>query len=65
MPSSTVIAGHADGASRDASLPDYVDALLAAAHYLTPEERERLGHAWQVGAAAELVANDDDMKGDD
>ncbi len=52
MPSSTVIAGHADGASRDASLPDYVDALLAAAHYLTPEERERLGHAWQVGAAA-------------
>lgn len=52
MPSSTVIAGHAAGASRDAPLPDYVDALLAAASYLTPEERERLVHAWQVGAAA-------------
>ncbi|MBE2210972.1 MAG: bifunctional (p)ppGpp synthetase/guanosine-3',5'-bis(diphosphate) 3'-pyrophosphohydrolase [Xanthomonadaceae bacterium] len=48
----SALAGHGSGAPSAAPLPDYVDALLAAASYLTPGERERLVHAWQVGAAA-------------
>ncbi|AXA83318.1 guanosine-3',5'-bis(diphosphate) 3'-diphosphatase [Lysobacter oculi] len=46
----SAIAPHGLGAP--GALPDYVASLLAAAHYLTPEERAQLVHAWQVGAAA-------------
>ncbi len=53
MPASDpAIAGHGLGAPTVAPLPDYVDALLAAASYLSDEERAQLIHAWQVGAAA-------------
>ncbi len=36
----------------DARLPDYVERLLAAAHYLPEAERVQLVRAWRVGAAA-------------
>ena len=53
MPASDpALAGHGFGAPTDAPLPDYVDALLAAASYLSPEEQAKLVHAWKVGAAA-------------
>ncbi len=53
MPASDpALAGHGLGAPTNAPLPDYVDALLAAANYLSPEEQAKLVHAWKVGAAA-------------
>ncbi|MBB1088313.1 bifunctional (p)ppGpp synthetase/guanosine-3',5'-bis(diphosphate) 3'-pyrophosphohydrolase [Lysobacter sp. SG-8] len=46
QPSRTPTAGDAS------SLPDYVQALEASAHYLDASQRERLRRAWAVGASA-------------